>query len=67
VKNVSDKPQRFRVHIFLDNAKAVGGLIPEKTKKGLVDPGQVGTFVYPVTGMTDKPGSVTLKITRMGE
>ncbi|MBC8419350.1 MAG: hypothetical protein KJ573_00110 [Proteobacteria bacterium] len=67
VKNVSDKPQRFRVHIFLDNGKAVGGLIPEKTKKGLVNPGQVGTFVYPVTGMTDKPGSVSLKIARMGE
>ncbi|MFH1627361.1 MAG: hypothetical protein ABIE47_01405 [Pseudomonadota bacterium] len=67
VKNVTDKPQRFRVHIFLDNGKAVGGLIPQNTKKGLINPGQVGTFVYPVTGMTDKPGSVSLKITRMGE
>ena len=39
VKNVSDKPQRYRVHIFLDNGKAVGGLIPRKTKKGLIKPG----------------------------
>ncbi len=67
VKNVSDKPQRYRVHIFLDNGKAVGGLIPQKTKKGLVQPGQTATFVYPVTGMTTKPGSVDLKIATMGQ
>ncbi len=28
VKNVSDKPQRYRVNLFMDNGKAVGGLIP---------------------------------------
>jgi len=67
VKNVSKAPQRYRVHIFLDNGKAVGGLIPQKTKKGLVQPGQVATFVYPVTGMTDKPASIELKITTVGE
>ena len=66
VKNVSDKPQRFRVHIFLDNGKAVGGLIPRKTKKGLIKPGQTATFVYPVGGMTDKPGSIILKIKSVG-
>ena len=62
VKNVSDQPQRFRVNIFLDNGKAVGGLIPRKTKKGLVEPGQVGSFVYPVAGMPEKPKSIMLKI-----
>jgi hypothetical protein len=62
VKNVSDQDQRFRVNIFLDNGKAVGGLIPRKTKKGLIKPGQVGSFVYPVSGMPDKPKSITLKI-----
>jgi len=62
VKNVSEKPLRYRVQIFLDNGKAVGGLIPDNIKKGLVQPGQTGTFIYPVTGMTDKPGSITLKI-----
>jgi len=65
VKNVSDKPQRYRVHIFLDNGKAVGGLIPNKTKAGLVQPGQSAAFVYPVTGMTEKPGSIELKIATM--
>ena len=66
VKNVSDKPQRYRVRIFLDNGKAVGGLIPRKTKKGLIKPGQTATFVYPVGGMTDKPGSIILKIKSVG-
>ena len=67
VKNVSDKPQRYRVRIFLDNGKAVGGLIPRKTKKGLIKPGQTATFVYPVGRMKDKPGSIELYITTMGQ
>ena len=67
VKNVSKAPQRYRVHIFLDNGKAVGGLIPRKTKKGLIQPGQTATFVYPVGGMTTKPGSIELKIATVGQ
>jgi hypothetical protein len=62
LKNVSDKPQRFRVHIFLENGKAVGGLIPRKTAKGLVEPGATASFVYPVNGMTDKPREVMLNV-----
>jgi hypothetical protein len=60
LKNVSNQPQRFRVHIYLDNGKAVGGLIPRKTKKGLVKPGATASFKYPVKGMSVKPGGVTL-------
>ena len=67
LKNVSDKPQRYRVRIFLDNGKAIGGLIPRKTKKGLIKPGQTTTFVYPVGRMTAKPGSIELYITTMGQ
>ena len=65
VKNVSDKPQRYRIHIFLDNGKAVGGLIPSTTKKGLIEPGKSGEFIYPVPGMTDKPGSIEIMIATM--
>ena len=65
IKNVSTKAQRFRVNIFLDNGKAVGGLIPRKTKKGLIEPGKTGSFVYPVKGMENKPKSLILKITTM--
>ena len=62
LKNVSNTPQRFRVHIFLDNGKAVGGLIPRKTKGGLVGPGQTASFEYPVNGMVGLPGEILLKI-----
>jgi hypothetical protein len=67
VKNSSDADQRFRVNILLDNGKAVGGLIPRKTKKGLVKPGETASFVYPVKSMTEKPGSVMLKISTVGQ
>ena len=62
VKNVSKKDQRFRVNVFLDNGKAVGGLIPRKTAKGLVKPGKSQSFVYPVSQMPKQPKSIMLKI-----
>ena len=62
IKNVSDQPQRFRVNIFLDNGKAVGGLIPRRLKDGLVEPGQTGSFVYPVKNMPQKPKEIFLII-----
>jgi len=65
VKNVSQQPQRFRVNIFLDNGKAVGGLIPRKTKKGLLKPGETASFVYPVGGVTTQPKSVILRISTL--
>ena len=65
VKNISNVPQRYRVNIFLDNGKAVGGLIPRKTKKGLVEPGQTASFVYPVKGVDVKPEEIILKIDTM--
>jgi hypothetical protein len=67
VKNISSQAQRFRVNIYLDNGKAVGGLIPPNTKKGLVEPGQSASFVYPVTGMTTEPKTVELVIKTIGE
>ena len=67
IKNISSTDQRFKVNIFLDNGKAVGGLIPRKTKKGLVKPGQTAKFVYPVKGMYKKPKAITLMIKTMGK
>lgn len=67
VKNISDQPQRYRVNIFLDNGKAVGGLIPRKTKKGLVKPGETASFVYPVKGMDCGPRSVTVLVKTMSQ
>ncbi len=65
VKNVSNTDQRFKVNIFMDNGKAVGGLLPRKTKKGLVKPGQTVKFVYPVKDMPEKPKAITLMIKTM--
>jgi hypothetical protein len=67
VKNVTAEPQRYRVNIFLDNGKAVGGLIPRKTKKGLVKPGATASFVYPVKEMTTQAKDVLLKISTLAK
>lgn len=67
LKNVSDRPQRYRVNIFLDNGKAVGGLIPRKAKAGLVEPAQTASFVYPVGGMDRAPGSIVLIVKTMDQ
>jgi hypothetical protein len=67
VKNVSNTPQRYRINIFLDNGKAVGGLIPRKTAKGLVAPGTTQTFEYPVSQMPRQPKSVELYIRTVAE
>ncbi len=67
VKNVSSNDQRYRVNLFLDNGKAVGGLIPRKTNEGLVKPGTTETFVYPVSQMPRQPKSVLLRIGTVSE
>ena len=67
VTNISDKPQRFRVNIFLDDGKAVGGLIPRTTKKGLVKPGETASFTYPIKGMETAPAEMTVLIKTMAQ
>ncbi|MBR9985631.1 MAG: hypothetical protein KFF68_06950 [Desulfosarcina sp.] len=67
IKNISDQAQRYRVNIFLDNDKAVGGLIPQSTKKGLVEPGQTAAFEYPVSGMNRGPKSIVLMVKTISE
>ena len=67
LKNVSPKPQRYRVNIFLDNGKAVGGLIPRKTTKGLVAPGDTAAFVYPVKKTVFQPKGLMLKVSTLGK
>ncbi|MBT3486620.1 MAG: hypothetical protein HN468_15390 [Desulfobacula sp.] len=67
VKNVSSEDQRFKVNIFLENGKAVGGLLPRKTKKGLVKPGAIAKFSYPVKGVTSVSGKIDLIIKTMSK
>ncbi len=48
VKNVADKPLRFRANIFLlDLDKAVGQLLPLKGKPPVIEPGKVETAKLP--------------------
>lgn len=62
LKNVSAEEQRYRVNIFLEDGRAVGGLIPRQTKKGLVKPGAEASFTYPVQGLDSTPTGVHLLI-----
>ena len=56
VKNVSDKPQRFRVQIYLLNeGKAVGHLVPRKGKPPVLKPGQEKAITCPVIKTTQLP------------
>ena len=67
VKNISNEDQRFKVNIFLENGKAVGGLLPRKTNKGLMKPGETLKFTYPVMGMNASPGKIDLFIKTMSK
>ncbi len=58
IKNVSDKPIRFRVNIFLPNGKAVGGLVPRKGKPPEVKPGETAKAEYPVKNLVDHPATL---------
>lgn len=62
VKNVSQADQRYRVNFFLDNGKAVGGLLPRTGKPPVVKPGAEASFSYPIKGMAEKAGDVTLMV-----
>ncbi len=67
VKNISNEDQRFKVNIFLDNGKAVGGLLPRTTKKGLIKPGETESFTYPVMAMDTTPQKIDLIIKTMSK
>lgn len=67
VKNISSEDQRFKVNIFLDNGKAVGGLLPRTTKKGLIKPGEIEKFTYPVMAMSAAPGKIDVIIKTMSK
>ncbi len=67
VKNISKEDQRFKVNIFLESGKAVGGLLPRKIKKGLIKPGGTAKFTYPVKGVAGAAGKIDLIIKTMSK
>lgn len=62
IKNVSSADQRYRINLFLDNDKAVGGLLPRTGKPPILKPGEEESFSYPIQGMAEKAGKVTLLV-----
>ena len=64
VKNVSDKPQRYRVNIFLEDMdKGFGHLVPRKGSPPVLEPGKSETVKIPFIG-TDKESKKILVIVK---
>ena len=64
VKNISDKPLRYRLNVFLlDMDKAAGSLIPAKGKPPVLEPGKAITvkLPFPKTDNLSKEILVVLK------
>jgi hypothetical protein len=64
VKNVSDKPLRFRLNIFLEDMdKGSGSLLPVKGKPPVVEPGKTESAKIPFMG-TEKASKKILVVVR---
>ncbi len=63
VQNVSDKPLRFRLNIFLlDMDKAAGSLIPVKGKPPVLAPGKAGRAKIPFMKTTELPKKIQIVV-----
>jgi hypothetical protein len=64
LENASDKPQRYRVNIFLEDMdKAFGHLVPRKGSPPVLEPGKSETVKIPFIG-TDKESKKILVIVK---
>ena len=64
LENVSDKPQRYRLNIFLEDMdKAFGHLVPRKGNPPVLEPGKSETVKIPFIG-TDKESKKILVIVK---
>ena len=67
VKNVTDKPLRYRVNIFLlDLGKAAGHLVPRKGKPPVLEPGNTKIVKIPFIKTTDVPEKVLVVVETIG-
>ena len=61
IKNISDKPLRYRVSIFLPDGASSGGFYPRKGKPPVVKPGEEKVREFPM--YYDKiPEEITIKV-----
>ena len=64
LENASDKPQRYRINIFLEDMdKAFGHLVPRKGSPPVLEPGKSETVKIPFIG-TDKESKKILVIVK---
>jgi hypothetical protein len=65
VKNVGEKPARYRVNIFLlDMDKAAGHLIPRKGKPPVLEPGKAGTIRIPFLKTAELSRKILVEVKR---
>ncbi|MBL0713890.1 MAG: hypothetical protein JJV98_09320 [Desulfosarcina sp.] len=68
LKNVTDRPLRYRLNIFLlDMDKAAGHLVPRKGKPPRVAPGKTETVKVPFIKTTSMPGKIHVLVVPMSE
>jgi hypothetical protein len=68
LKNVADKPLRFKVHVFLEDMdKASGHLVPRKGEPPVVTPGAVEKVNIPFIKTDAMSTRMTVVVRAMGE
>lgn len=68
LKNVTDKPLRYRVNIFLlDMDKAAGALVPRKGKPPAVAPGETASVKIPFIKTTAMPAKMLVRVAPLSE
>jgi hypothetical protein len=61
IKNISDKPRRYRVSIFLPNGASSGGFYPRKGKPPVLKPGEEKARTFPMY-YDSIPDAFTVKV-----
>jgi hypothetical protein len=68
LKNVTEKPLRYRINIFLiEMDKAAGHLVPRKGKPPQLAPGATAEVKIPFIKATDMPGKIHVRVVPMSE
>ena len=66
LENASDKSQRYRINIFLEDMdKGFGHLVPRKGKPPVVNPAETATVKIPFIGTDKMPKKVLVVVTTM--
>jgi len=64
--NVSDKPLRYRVNIFLEDMdKAQGSLMPTKGSPPVIEPGKIAKATLPFIGTTQESKKILVVVKTM--